>query len=173
MPFGKLLAFLLLGLSSLACAGAPIQPAPPVVPQVDLDRYLGVWHEIARYPTWFQEGCHGSKADYRRGWGGQIRVLNTCREGGPDGPLKSAWGRARVVDTTTNARLEVTFFWPFWGDYWIFALGERYDWVVVGSPNRRFVWVLARRPRLPVATWRHIEQRLVQLGFEPGRLIRQ
>lgn len=173
MPRGTLIALLLPGLAVMACAGAPIQPAPPVVPHVDLDRYLGLWHEIARYPAWFQKGCHGSKADYRRSPGGQIRVLNTCRKGGPDGPLEAAWGRARVVDTTTNARLEVTFFWPFWGDYWIFALGERYDWVVVGSPTRRFVWVLARRVRLDDPTWQHIQTRLEQLGFEPDRLIQQ
>lgn len=168
----RLLTFALPGVFALACGSAQIRPAPPVHPHVDLDRYLGVWHEIARYPTWFQEGCYGSMADYRKGPAGQIRVLNTCHEGGPEGPLKAARGRARVVDTNTNARLEVTFFWPFWGDYWIFDLGEFYDWVIVGSPNRRFVWVLARRPSLPAETWQHIEQRLVDLGFEPQRLIR-
>ena len=76
----------------------------------------------------------------------QIDVLNRCRKDALDGPEKSAHGRARVVDRATNARLEVSFFRPFWGDYWIIDLADDYSYAVVGHPGRDYLWILARKP---------------------------
>jgi apolipoprotein D and lipocalin family protein len=147
---------------------------PPLktVAHVDLKRYLGTWYEIARVPHRFQRGCTATTATYTLRPDGQIAVLNRCRKGSPDGELAEARGRARVVDRQSNAKLEVTFFWPFWGDYWIIDLAPDYSHAVVGHPGRDYLWILAREPTLPAATYDAILERLVAQGYDVRRLKR-
>jgi apolipoprotein D and lipocalin family protein len=142
-----------------------------VVPQVDVKRYLGSWYEIARYPNRFQKGCVDSRADYRLRPDGDIRVLNTCRKDNPEGPMKSAEGRAWIVDKNTNAKLKVRFFWPFSGDYWIIDLGENYEYAVVGEPKRKYLWILSRRPAMDPESYQEILERLKEKGYDPGKLM--
>jgi apolipoprotein D and lipocalin family protein len=156
-------------LSLAGCAGTP-EPLP-VVDKVDLERYLGTWYEIARYPAPFQEGCAATTATYALRDDGDIRVLNRCHVGSPSGELREAEGRARVVDPESNAKLEVTFFWPFWGDYWVLALDENYRWVLVGEPRRRYLWILSRTPVMAPETYQSILDRLPELGYDPAGLI--
>ena len=114
------------------------------VDYVDTGRYLGLWYEIARFPNSFEENCEGVTAEYARREDGLISVINTCREGAPDGAEKAARGRARIVDETTNAKLKVSFFGPFWGDYWVIGLAEDYSLALVGEPEGRYLWILSR-----------------------------
>lgn len=102
---------------------------PPLetVAHVDLARYLGTWYEIASFPHTLQRGCTATTATYSLRSDGDIDVLNRCRKGSIDGEEKTALGRARVVDRSTNAKLEVSFFRPFWGDYWIIYLDKDYQ----------------------------------------------
>ncbi|MEZ5893066.1 MAG: lipocalin family protein [Parvularculaceae bacterium] len=97
-----------------ACASPPVNrdaSAPlTTVGHVDTERYLGRWYEIARFPNRFEKDCEGVTADYAMRDDGLISVVNTCREGAPDGKEKAAKGRARIVDAATNAKLEVSFF---------------------------------------------------------------
>ena len=140
---------------TLQTTAAAVQTARPVgtVPFVDLDRYVGDWFEIARLPNRFQRECVGDvRASYARRADGRLDVVNQCRT--DDGRIQ-ARGIARVVDDRTFARLKVRFapawlaFLPFvWGDYWIIGLAEDYSWAVVGSPDREYLWILARTPRL-------------------------
>ncbi len=145
---------------------------PPLqaVSKVDLSRYTGTWFEIASYPQTFQEGCTGTTATYTLREDGEVDVINRCRKGSLDGEEDSAEGRARVVDTITNARLEVTFFWPFWGDYWIIDLGESYEYAVVGHPGRDYLWILSRTPTLDGAVYQGILDRLQAQGYPLDRL---
>ena len=169
-----LYGFLFLSLFLFACAGAersPLLPPLQVVPQVDLKQYMGTWFEIARYPHRFQEGCAGSSATYTLLEEGTVDVLNQCRKG-PTGEISSAKGKARVVDPKTNAKLKVTFFWPFSGDYWIIDLGEKYDYAVVGHPSRKYLWILSRTPQMDEGLYRQILKRLVDQGYDTARLIR-
>jgi apolipoprotein D and lipocalin family protein len=101
---------------------------------------------------------------------GEIDVLNKCRKGELDGPEDVAEGRARVVDHTSNAKLEVSFFWPFWGDYWIIDLGPDYEYAVVGHPSRDHLWVLSRTPTLDEETHAAILSRLEDKGYPLERL---
>jgi apolipoprotein D and lipocalin family protein len=162
--------FLLLLSSGCRTAGVAMKPLE-VVPHVDVKRYLGSWHEIARYPNRFQKGCVDSQADYRLLGGGDIRVVNTCRQGSPDGRFKSAKGKAWIVDKTTNAKLKVRFFWPFSGDYWIIDLGEHYEYAVVGEPGRKYLWILSRRKTMDRKTYDEILGRLAEKGYDPAKLI--
>jgi len=143
-----------------------------VVPYVKLERYTGTWYEIARYPQRFQEGCVASKAVYEIGPDGKIQVYNECRQGSMEGPVKSVRGKAKVVDPVTNAKLKVTFFWPFYGDYWIIDLGENYEYAVVGHPSRKYLWVLSRAREMEESVYRGILERLEKQGYDTGRLMR-
>ncbi len=147
---------------------------PPVqtVPKVELDRYLGTWYEIASFPQSFQRGCHATTATYSMAEKGEIAVVNRCNKDALDGPLKTATGRARVVDTTTNARLEVSFFGPFWGEYWVVDLDEDYQYAVVGHPGRDYLWVLSRSPTMEESVYQGILARLEAQQYPTDRLVR-
>ncbi|HUT78961.1 MAG TPA: lipocalin family protein [Polyangia bacterium] len=147
-------------------------PEPKTVEHVDLERYLGTWYDIASFPQPFQEGCTGTTATYTLREDGLIDVLNRCRKGSLEGEEDTARGRARVVDPATNARLEVSFFGPFWADYWVIDLGADYEYAVVGHPSRDYLWILSRTPRLDAETYDGIVARLQAQGYETGRLQR-
>ena len=147
---------------------------PPLrtVPRVELDRYMGVWYEIASFPQRFQKGCAASMATYSLRSGGKVAVLNQCRNETLDGKLRSAKGTAWVVNKTTNAKLKVRFFWPFSGDYWIIDLGPDYEYAVVGHPKRTYLWILSRKPQMDSATYDGILQRLKDQKYDISRLKR-
>ncbi len=142
------------------------------VAHVDLSRYLGTWYEISSFPQSFQRGCTATTATYTLRPDGEIDVLNRCRKGSITGAEQSALGRARVVDAQTNAKLEVSFFGPFWGDYWVINLADDYSYAVVGHPSRDYLWVLSRTPAMTNDTYQAIVQRLEAQGYETARLVR-
>jgi apolipoprotein D and lipocalin family protein len=145
--------------------------APPAVtPKVDLVRYMGTWYEIAKYPNRFQQGCLCTTATYALKPNGKVAVVNQCCTA--EGRMRKAKGWAKVADPVTNAKLRVTFFWPFFGDYWILDLDADYTRVLVGSPDRRYLWILARKPRMEEAEYQLLTQRAATLGFDPSRLVR-
>jgi apolipoprotein D and lipocalin family protein len=147
-------------------------PELRTVPRVDLPRYLGTWYDIASFPQRFQLGCTGTTATYSMRGDGEIAVLNRCRKGSLTGKEDSALGRARVVDRTTNAKLEVSFFRPFWGAYWIIDLGANYEYAVVGHPSRDYLWILSRTPTMDRTVYDGILLRLREEGYEVTRLRR-
>jgi apolipoprotein D and lipocalin family protein len=176
MPIRSFLTFAALG-SVLLLAGChwgsrPAAPPPEVVPSVDLSRYLGKWYEIAKYPNRFQRGCIGATAEYDLSADGKrVDVVNRCREA-DSGKEKSIRGKARVVDPATNAKLSVTFFWPFSGDYWILAVGPEYEYAVVGTPDREYLWFLARTPTVGDDLYGRLVDLARARGFDPARIER-
>ena len=141
----------------------------PTVDSVDLSRFLGRWFEIARIPNRFEKNCIGdTTATYTRADAGTIAVVNSCRR--PDGGLEEVKGTARVVDTATNAKLKVTFLWPFTGDYWIIGLDADYRWAVVGEPRRRFLWVFSREARMSDFDYNHAVRIAGEKGYNTAKL---
>ncbi len=140
-----------------------------VVPHVDLKKYLGKWYEIARLPARFEEGCSDITATYSLSDDGTISVLNECKK---NGKVKRAKGKAKVVDKNTGAKLKVTFFWPFYGDYWIINLGNDYDYAVVGTPNRKYLWILSRTPQMDDKLFSQLITLVKSKGFDVGSLIK-
>src|SRR5690606_20211155 len=131
------------GTAATLSACATLQRGPvgnSAVPQpakaVDLNRYAGLWYEIGRYENGFERGCEAVTAEYGLRDDGLVSVLNTCRQGAVDGPVKTAQGRAKVTPGSDNAKLKVSFFGPFYvGDYWVLDRAEDYSWSIVGEPS--------------------------------------
>jgi apolipoprotein D and lipocalin family protein len=144
----------------------------PVVPYVDLTRYAGTWYEIARYPHSFQEGCVGSKATYTLRDDGKISVLNECYDKSFSGKIRSAKGKAWIVDKETNAKLKVSFFWPFAGDYWIIDLGKNYEYAIIGHPSREYLWILSRTKEIEEKIYEAILSRLKDNQYNTSKLIK-
>lgn len=134
------------------------------VDHVDLNRYAGKWYELARMPNRFEKKCDRDvTAEYTRE-GDSIRVENRCVKA--DGSLTTAKGKAKIADTATNAKLKVTFFWPFYGDYWIIGLDSAYKWAVVGTPKRDYLWILSRTPSLPKDEMEKVMRVVEQRGYK-------
>lgn len=157
--------------ASASTAPPPVESRPlRTVAQVDLARYVGTWYEIASYPQRFQTGCTATTAVYSLREDGMLQVVNRCNRDSLDGRETVARGRARVVDRNTNARLKVTFFWPFWGDYWIIDLDPEYRYAVVGHPNRKYLWILSRTRTMDASIYSGMLERLTEQGYDVGRL---
>ncbi|HEX8557537.1 MAG TPA: lipocalin family protein [Pyrinomonadaceae bacterium] len=175
----KMAAAGLLVLTAAALAGAKEAEPLRVVESVDFSRYAGVWYEVARLPNRFEEKCAGDvSAEYTPRADGRIKVVNRCR--GKDGRMTSAEGVAKPAGGRgPNSRLKVRFapgflsFLPFvWGDYQIVELSPDYGHAVVGSPDRRYLWVLSRNPRMDEATYLRLTGAARSQGFDVGRMIR-
>ena len=147
---GRFLACLALALLMAFPAACPAD-APPVssIGQLDLKRYTGKWFEIGAFPMYFQRHCVGdTTAEYALRPDGEISVLNRCRTANG---FDQASGRAWVPDLTRTAELKVSFFWPVRSNYWVIALAPDYRWAVVGNPNRKYLWLLSRSPKMQEA----------------------
>ncbi len=161
----------------IACTGlAPAAQPLPTVPAVDLPRYLGTWFEIAKFPNWFQRKCvANTRAEYSLRSDGSLQVTNRCKM--TSGKVDEAIGTARQIGSASSPKLQVRFApdWlslipAVWGDYWVIALDENYQWVAVSEPGRDYLWVLSRTPRMEPQTYADLMLRLSGLGLDVQKL---
>lgn len=154
------MAFVVLGCSN---------PHPPLatVQKVDIKRYLGVWYEIARYEHFFEKGCSDVNATYSLRDDAKISVLNSCNK---EGELTTAGGIVYNTDES-YAKLKVSFFRPFYGDYQILMLGENYEYAVIGEPSREYFWILSRTKKLDEKSTAFILTQMPALGYDADKLI--
>lgn len=177
-----MLRFLTIALASLALAACVAGPsgratdAPPLeaVASVDVPRYMGLWYEIARYPTSFQKDCEGTTAEYTLREDGRVDVVNTCRFGTEDGAPRSAEAVARVMDGSNGARIFVNFA-PLplpagRGNYWIIHLDEAYRHALIGEPSGRFLWMLSRAPAVTPEVRAELDAAAIAAGYDLGML---
>lgn len=174
MKWTMILSFVLW--SFVACAandaGSPVR----TVESVDLQRYTGTWYEITRFANSFQKKCGASKAEYSLRRDGKIGVKNTCKLKS-NGKLNVANAIASVADKETNSKLKVSFvpflnrFGLFAGDYWILDLASDYSYVLVGAPNRDFLWVLSRTPTLDANIIEALKTTAQREGFDVSKLV--
>jgi apolipoprotein D and lipocalin family protein len=180
LPMNIGLVFSLLAVFAVVTAAQDKSARPlEVVPKIDINRYVGTWYEIARMPFRFQSQCAGDvTATYSLLEDGTIKVVNRCRK--QNGEFDEAVGRAkRASDEGPNTKLKVRFapaflsLLPFvWGDYWIIDLAPDYSYVVVGEPDRKYLWVLSRTPVMNEATLQGILERAKEQGYDLAGLIR-
>ncbi|MBN2031032.1 lipocalin family protein [bacterium] len=147
------------------------QNEPITVDMVDLGRYVGLWYEIAKIPNRFQRQCErNTTAQYMLREDGKIDVVNRCVD--ENGEMVEAKGIAKIVDGVSNAKLKVSFvrllgISLFWGDYWIIGLDENYQYAVVGTPDRRYGWILSRKPELSQEEMDRVFAMLHEQGYNP------
>jgi apolipoprotein D and lipocalin family protein len=147
------------------------------VPRVDLERYQGKWYEIARLPASFQRDCAGATAEYELSGDGTVSVLNTCYT--EDGDIRTIKGSARPTDET-NARLVVRFdglffklfSWLIKPNYWVLELDPDYRYAVVGTPDRKYLWILSREPRMEETLYRQLIENADAQDFDVSRILR-
>ena len=164
--------FKLLTIISIAClftACSTKNPPLQTVEKVDLEKYLGTWYEIARYEHFFEKDCKNVSANYSMLDEETIKVINRCTKITTN-EKSEVQGRAYATDIT-NSKLKVSFFRPFYGDYWVLILDKNYDYVVVGTPSREYLWILSRENKIPVSVKNEILQKLPTLGFDASKLI--
>lgn len=140
------------------------------VEHVDVAKYMGTWYEIAKFPQRFEKGLVGITANYTLLPNGKVSVLNSGYKENFNGELRTARGKAWVVDTSTNAKLKVSFFWPFAGNYWILELGKDYEYVVVGENSRKYLWILSRTPQMDETFYNELVKRIQGMGFDVSKL---
>ncbi len=165
----RLMMMMLYGCFLAGCAGLP--PGIEPVAAFQLERYLGRWYEIARLDHPFERGLTRVSADYEMHGEGLVRVRNRGFSAA-EGRWKEAEGKARFVEGPDRGYLKVSFFGPFYGSYVIFALDRKdYQYALVSGPNRSYLWILARTPRLPAEIVDRLVAKATAAGFDTGGLI--
>ena len=140
------------------------------VPNVDLNKYVGKWYEIASYPQRFQKGCQCTTAEYSLSEKGYVIVENRCNKDSVNGKQSYIKGKAFIEKGSGNSKLKVQFFWPFKGKYWIIDLADDYSYAVVSHPNKKYLWILSRTPVMDNAIYQQILSRLREKGFDLTKL---
>lgn len=167
---------LLLPLLLLASAPALAQRPLKAVPELDLERYSGTWHEIARLPMYFQRKCaRDVTATYTLLDDGNVTVSNACVR--DDGVHMQSDGMARMAGSNP-AKLEVRFapawlgFLPgVWADYWVLAVDADYQWAIVGEPDREYLWILSRQPTMDEKSFEALKARARTMEYDLSELI--
>lgn len=141
------------------------------VKEIDLNRYMGRWYEIARFDHFFERGLVGCAAEYSFRDDGLIKVVNTGYKKSFDGKFKESVGKARVKDSGIPGQLEVAFFLNFYGDYYVLELAPDYSYVLVGSSSDDFLWILSRTPKMKKEDLDFLLMRAQQRGYDISKLI--
>ena len=141
-----------------------------IVKELDAKRYMGVWYEIARYPHSFEKGLVGVTATYTLRDDGMIDVLNQGYDGGFDGKLKQAHGKAKIPNPAEPGKLRVSFFWIFYADYYVLDLDSDYQHVLIGSSSPDYLWILSRTPKMQPDVYERLAAKARSLGYDLSKL---
>lgn len=175
------LAVLAVSLAGALVLSAPARPAVDTdeplraVPSLDMQRYAGTWHELARLPVEFEQDCvRAITATYTVRPDGRLDVRNECTRA--DGRREVADGVARPGERPGEFEVRFAPAWlaplPFvWADYWVIAIDEQYRWAIVGEPDREYLWILSRQPQVDERTLEDLKGRARMLGYELDALI--
>lgn len=147
------------------------QAPQKLVDQVDLQRFMGDWYVIANIPTMFEKGAVNAIENYT--WNEEkerVDVTFTYRADKPDGKLKHMTQRGFIYDTTSNAEWRVQPLWPLKLGYLIIDLAEDYRYTVIGVPNRKYLWIMARESSLPEQTYEEILERIRLQGYDLDKI---
>lgn len=136
---------------------------------VDINSYKGTWYEIARFEHFFEKGCKNVTARYNLIEDNKIEVINKCTKI-EDDKKKEAKGIAYAIDNT-NSKLKVSFFRPFYGDYWIIDVDKDYKYALVGSPSREYLWILSRDKKIDMKVKEELLLKARNSGFDTKKFI--
>lgn len=142
------------------------------VKELDLNRYLGKWYELARFDHSFERGLVGVTATYSLRPDGKIKVVNEGYKNSLDGNHSVAIGKAKIPDKSKPGRLKVSFFLFFYADYFVLELDENYQWALIGSSSDKYLWILSRTPQPDAATYEAIVAKARERGYNTEKLIK-
>ena len=153
--------------ASLTSTPVLAETAPEPKRAIDVDRFMGRWYEIVRTPNNRQKNCHAAHQVWARKPDGGFDIDQVCHAGDRDGPARHVDTAARIVDTTTNAKFEASFFGGLIRrQYWVIDHGDDYGWMIASTSDGKFVSLLARTPGLPLARLSSLKTRIRALGFD-------
>ena len=141
------------------------------VSYLDLQKFQGIWYEIAHNPWFPENNCFSMIAHYELIKDKKIEVTNICRKNGFDGEISKIKGKAWLVDPTINSKWEVQFIWPFTLDYWVIDLEEDYKYAVIGEPEKENIWILSRKPIMEKSLLVKIIKKMEIKGYDLSDLI--
>lgn len=141
------------------------------VTNVDIEKYMGTWYEIARFPHSFEKGLVGVTATYTLKENGKIQVVNQGYLNSFEGKRKIANGKAKIPNPDDPGKLKVAFFLFFYADYYILELEENYQWALIGSSSDNYLWILSRTPQIEEETLQFILGKAKQRGYNLDKLI--
>lgn len=167
------ISFIIIG---IACTGTNNQETmidKSVVKELDLEKYLGTWYELARYDHKFERGLQGVTANYSIREDGKIKVLNSGYKKSLEGKFSKATGKAFVPNPELEpSKLKVSFFWNFYGDYFVMELDDDYQWAIIGSSSDNFLWILSRTPQLDPVLYSKLIEKIKARGYDVSDLIK-
>ena len=140
------------------------------VKELDLNRYLGKWYEIARFPHSFEKNLVGVTATYRLKEDGMIEVLNEGFKNSLDGEPSKAIGKAKIPNKLEPGKLKVSFFWIFYADYFVLELDPNYQYVMIGSSSDKYFWILCRTPQMDPAVYNMLTDKARKRGYNLEKL---
>lgn len=166
------LLIVLVVLTLQACNGQQPMADKTVVKELDIEKYLGKWYEIARYDHSFERGLVGVTAEYSKRPDGKIKVVNSGFKKSLQGERSEAIGKAKIPDPAVPSKLKVSFFLFFYGDYYVMELDPGYQWAVIGSSSDKYLWILSRTPQIDEALYKDLLARLTKRGYDVTQLIK-
>ena len=171
--FLSVFSFAIIGIASTSAQNQEAMIDKKVVKELDLQKYLGTWYELARYNHRFERGLVGVTANYSIREDGKIKVLNSGYKKSLDGRFKQAEGKAYLPDPELEpGKLKVSFFWNFYGDYFVLDLDENYQWAIVGSSSDKYLWILSRTPQLNQDLYNELLDKIRLRGYDVSQLIK-
>jgi lipocalin len=165
--------FIAIGTSLVGCKTQKTMIDKAVVKELDIQKYLGTWYEIARYNHSFERGLVGVTANYSLREDGKIKVLNSGFKNSLEGKFSQAIGKAKIPDPINNpAKLKVSFFLFFYGDYYVLELDKDYQWALIGSSSDKYLWILSRKPQMEKELYTELLDKLQKRGYDVSKLIK-
>jgi apolipoprotein D and lipocalin family protein len=140
------------------------------VKSLDLNRYLGTWYEIARFPHSFEKNLVGVTATYSLREDGKIKVINQGFKNTLEGERSEAVGKAKIPDPSEPGKLKVSFFWIFYADYFVLELDENYQYVMIGSSSPKYFWILSRTPQMAPEVYEMLLEKARKRGYNLEKL---
>ncbi|WP_372792673.1 lipocalin family protein [Lutibacter sp.] len=168
-----IIIFIIITNSFISCKNQKTMIDNTVVKELDIQKYLGTWYEIARYNHSFERGLVRVTANYSMRDDGKIKVINSGYKDSLNGKFSQAVGKAKIPDSINEpAKLKVSFFLFFYGDYYVMELDKDYQWALIGSSSDTYLWILSRKPQIEKKLYNELLDKLQKRGYDISKLIK-
>jgi apolipoprotein D and lipocalin family protein len=159
---------ILLILFAVASCSFGVKTNNKAVSNFKIDKYLGKWYEIARYDHSFEKGCKDVSANYSKRDDGKIKVVNRCIKNGKE---KVANAVAKFEGDENVAHLKVSFFWPFYGNYKVIYLDEKYQYAIIDGGTYDYFWILSRKKKIAPSVLNDLIRKAQNFGYDLNKMI--